>query len=74
MIVVNVRPDSPAARAGLIMGDVVVSIGGRTIAEPGDVVAVLQPDRVGAVVPVSILRAGEPRELQVTIGERPSRA
>ena len=74
VIVVNVKSDSPAAAGGLIIGDVIVSIGGHTIAEPNDVVAVLRPDRVGAVVTVSILRGGEPRELQVTVGERPQRS
>ncbi|PYM71961.1 MAG: serine protease, partial [Candidatus Rokuibacteriota bacterium] len=43
------------------------------IAEPGDLVAVLQPDRVGNTVTTSILRGGEPRQIQVTVGERPSR-
>jgi len=74
VIVVNVTPDSPAAAAGLVIGDVIVSIAGHAIAEPGDLLAVLQPDRVGKTVTTSILRGGEPRELQVTVGERPSRA
>jgi len=74
VIAVNVKPGSPAAAAGLIIGDVIVSMGGHTIAEPNDVVAVLRPDQVGAVVTVSILRGGEPRDLQVTVGERPQRA
>ena len=73
VIVVNVTSDSPAAAAGLVMGDVIVSIAGHAIAEPGDLVAVLQPDRVGNTVTTSILRGGEPREIQVTVGERPSR-
>src|SRR4030095_710335 len=47
VIVVNVGSDSPAAAAGLVIGDVVVSISGHAITEPGDLVAVLQPDRVG---------------------------
>ena len=74
VIVVNVTPDSPAAAAGLVIGDVIVSIAGHAIAEPVDLLAVLQPDRVGKTVTTSILRGGEPRELQVTVGERPSRA
>ena len=73
VIVVNVTSDSPAAAAGLVMGDVIVSIAGHAIAEPGDLVAVLQPDRVGNTVTTSILRGGEPRQIQVTVGERPSR-
>lgn len=70
VIVVNVTFDSPAAASGLVIGDVIVAIGGHSIAEPGDLLAVLQPDRVGKTITVSILRGGEPRELQVTVGER----
>jgi S1-C subfamily serine protease len=74
LIVVNVSPGSPAAAAGLVIGDVIVAIAGRVIAEPADLVGVLRPDRVGSAVTVSVLRGGEPHELQVTIGERPPRA
>jgi len=74
VIVVHVRSESPAAAAGLIIGDVIVSIDGRAIAEPEDLVVVLQPDRVGAAATMTILRGGEPRDLQVIVGERPSRA
>jgi S1-C subfamily serine protease len=73
-IVVSVAPGSAAATAGLTIGDVIVAMAGQAITEPGDLVAVLQPDRVGAAVAVSLVRGGEPREVQVTIGERPPRA
>jgi S1-C subfamily serine protease len=74
VIAVNVRSDSPAAAAGLVIGDVIVSVGDDPIAEPEDLVVVLRPDRVGQELTVRILRGGEPRELLVTIGERPQRA
>ena len=74
VIAVNVRSDSPAAAAGLVIGDVIVSVGGDPIAEPEDLVVVLRPERVGQELTVRILRGGEPRELRVTIGERPQRA
>jgi len=73
VIVVNVASESPAATAGLVIGDVILSIAGHEIAEPGDLVTVLQPDRVGHAVAMSVLRGGEPRQIQVTVGERPSR-
>lgn len=72
-IVVNVRSDSPAETAGLIVGDVIVAIGGHTIAGADDLLGVLRPDRVGATVVMSILRGGEPRDLAVSVGERPAR-
>jgi S1-C subfamily serine protease len=71
---VSVRADSPAAGAGLLVGDVIVSLGGHVIAEPEDLMAVLRPERVGETVTVSILRGGEPRDLEVIVGERPRRA
>jgi S1-C subfamily serine protease len=74
VIVVSVRAESPAALAGLIIGDIIVAIAGHVIAEPDDLVTVLRPDRVGEAVAVSILRGGEPRELEVLVGERPQRA
>jgi S1-C subfamily serine protease len=74
VIAVNVKPDSPAAAAGLIIGDIIVSVAGHAIAEPEDLMAVLRPDRVGRAVTLSILRGGEPRDLEVIVGERPQRA
>ena len=74
VIAINVRSDSPAAAGGLVIGDIIVSVAGEPIAEPDDLVAVLRPERVGQELVVRILRGGEPRELRVTIGERPQRA
>lgn len=74
VIVVDVQPSSPAAGAGLLIGDVVVSLGGTRITEPADLKAVLRPDRVGESMTASVLRGGEPRELHVNVGERPHRA
>jgi S1-C subfamily serine protease len=74
VIAVNVRNDSPAAAAGLIIGDIIVTIGGDAIAAPEDLVAVLRPELVEQAVGVRIVRGGELRELRVTIGERPQRA
>jgi len=74
VIVLNIRSDGPAGAAGVVIGDLIVAIDGHAITEPEDLVAVLRPDRVGQVVAVSILRGGEPRELRVTVGERPQRA
>jgi S1-C subfamily serine protease len=74
VMTIDVRPDSPAAAAGLILGDIIVSIDGAAITEPADVMAALGPERVGQAVVLQIVRGGEPRELRVTIGERPQRS
>jgi len=72
-IVVDVHAGSPAAHAGLLIGDVIIAVAGVRITAPLDLKAILRPQRVGESVVASILRGGEARELQVTIGERPDR-
>jgi S1-C subfamily serine protease len=73
VIVVEVQPGSPAAAAGLTIGDVIVSLGATRIADPTDLKSALRPDRVGESVTASVLRGGEPKDLPVTVGERPRR-
>ena len=73
VIVVEVQPGSPAAAAGLTIGDVIVSLGAARIADPTDLKSALRPDRVGESVTASVLRGGEPKDLPVTVGERPRR-
>ena len=73
VIVVDLQADSPAARAGLLIGDIIVALGGARITEPTDLRAVLRPQQVGESVTASVVRGGEPREVPVTVGERSRR-
>ena len=73
VIVVEVLAESPAAAAGLTIGDVIVSLGATRIADPTDLKSALRPDRVGESITASVLRGGEPKDLTVTVGERPRR-
>ncbi len=73
VIVVEVQAESPAAAAGLTIGDVIVSLGATRIADPTDLKSALRPDRVGERITALVLRGGEPKDLQVTVGERPKR-
>ena len=73
VIVVDVQSDSPAARGGIVIGDVIVALGGTRIGEPTDLRAVLRPHQVGETLVASIVRGGEPRDVRVTVGERARR-
>ena len=73
VIVVDVQADSPAGRAGILVGDIIVALAGARISEPTDLRAVLRPEQVGETVSASIVRGGEPREVRVTVGERARR-
>jgi S1-C subfamily serine protease len=70
VIIVAVTPDSPAAAAGLIVGDVLTDFDGQPIESPEDLLDVLIGDRVGRQVELRVLRGGTPRQLSVTVGEK----
>ena len=73
VIVVAVESNSPAERAGLLIGDVLVALDGVPVSDTADVQALLGPERVGTAVGASIIRAGLLAERVITIGERPRR-
>jgi S1-C subfamily serine protease len=70
LLVSRVEQESPAARAGLLLGDAILSVGGETLQDPAELLALLHEGRIGETVTLRVLRAGEVRELPVTIGAR----
>ena len=70
VLVVMVESESPADRAGLLVGDIIVAAGGTNVVEPQDIAELLGTERVGATLELSVVRGGERRALEVTIGER----
>jgi len=74
VIIVAVEADSPAERAGLLIGDVLVALNSVPVSDTADVQALLGPERVGTAVSASIIRAGVLAERVIMIGERPRRA
>ena len=71
-IIVNLDPDGPGERAGLLVGDVVTTWNGQPVRGVRDLIGRLDPDSVGQTVDLGLLRAGAPASASVTIGERPA--
>ncbi|HEV8309036.1 MAG TPA: trypsin-like peptidase domain-containing protein [Methylomirabilota bacterium] len=69
--IAGVIPDQPAARAGLRVKDVVVSIDGSTVVTPRDLQRVIASMPAGKTVRMLLIREGQEQELQVTIGRYP---
>jgi len=67
----GVAEGSPAAAAGVLVGDVLVAFGGKIIAAPEDLLDLLSGQAVGNATPLRVLRGGVPTDVPVTVGERP---
>ena len=63
---------SPAAAAGVLVGDVLLEFDGHPVESPEELLDLLLGDRVGRQVPLRILRGGRPIDATVAVGERPS--
>ncbi len=74
LLVSAVEPESPAARAGFLLGDALLALGGVRVSEPGDLLPLLEEERIGEPLAVRLVRAGEVREVTVTVGARGERA
>ena len=71
-LVAAVERDSPAARAGIKPGDVIVSIDGKEIEGTMDVSGRIADIQPGSMAKIVVWREGEPHELTVTVGELPA--
>ncbi len=70
-IVVEVHPDGPAHQAGIVIGDILISLGGRPVSRLEDVQFHLGGEAIGKALPVKFLRGGSVQEGNVVIAERP---
>jgi S1-C subfamily serine protease len=69
LLIVAVEPQSPADKAGLMQGDTLVALNGTTTSSLEDLYTGLRKAKVGATQTVRVVRAGELKDLQVTVGE-----
>ncbi|MEO8397659.1 MAG: trypsin-like peptidase domain-containing protein [Chloroflexota bacterium] len=70
LMLVAVEPGSPADKGGLLLGDVIITMGGQPVRHMDDLMSLLSGDRVGTAVPVRAVRGGQTQEFSVTVGER----
>jgi S1-C subfamily serine protease len=69
VLVTEVLDDSPAETAGLLAGDVLVSVDGEAVDDPESLRRALRGHDSGETVEVKLLRKGEARTLSVTLAE-----
>ena len=73
LIVLSLAPDGPAAKAGVLIGDILLSLGGTAVDDTDDIQGVLESHGVGQSVNAGVLRGGVSRDIAIAIGERPRR-
>ena len=70
-VVQNVVPNAPAAKAGLQAGDIVVAVNGKPIQSSGELTRAVAANQPGTKVTLNLLRNGQKKDVQVTVGKRP---
>jgi len=72
VMIMSVDPQGPGARAGLHQGDILLDWNGEPIRHVQSLLRALGPDSVGQAVTLGLRRAGDRRQVPLTIGERPA--
>ena len=70
LLLVNLEEKSPAASAGLIVGDILVGVNHQPITDHEELQIALNKFDARSQIPVEVLRGGKPTIFQVTLGER----
>jgi membrane-associated protease RseP (regulator of RpoE activity) len=70
VLVAEVEPGSPAARAGIEVGDVITSVEGNRVASTWEVSRAIRRKKGGETVGVELVRGRSPRKVSVTLEER----
>ena len=70
LLIVGVKPGTPADEAGLLVGDLLLSLDGHVLTSPDELLELLIGERVGKSVTAKVLRGVVPVEVAVTVAER----
>jgi len=73
VMIASIEAGSPAERAGLAAGDIILALDGSTVTGADDLIRLLAGDKIGRTVEVETLRNGEQRRVSVVPDERARR-
>jgi len=70
VIVLEVEEDGPAHRAGILVGDILISLAGQSVSRPESVHTQLKGENIGKPFIAKIVRGGAVQNVTITVGER----
>ncbi len=70
VLVLEIKPDSPAAKASLKLNDVIVDVNGKAVRTPQDMAKELEQFKGGDTVSVGFLRESTKRKVTVTLNDK----
>ncbi len=70
LLLTAIEEGSPASRAGLLVGDLLLALDGVPLRSVADLMGCLDPDRIGQALRARIVRGGVLKELEVQLGAR----
>lgn len=70
LLLTHVEENSPAAKGGLMLGDIIVGMAGIPVGDHDTLLVAMSGDVVGKPTPVEVVRGGQKQIVDVTIGER----
>jgi len=73
VMIATVEPGSPAARAGLAAGDIILALDGTAVTGADDLIRSLAGDKIGRSIEIEALRNGGRRVVSLVPDERPHR-
>jgi S1-C subfamily serine protease len=68
-MIMSVESGSPAEQAGLIQGDILVTLAGQALRQVDDLQSLLGSTPIGQPVPARVARGGDVQEISITIGQ-----
>jgi len=69
-IVLEVEPQSPAHKAGIVIGDILIALAGHPVSRLEDVHAQLHGEAIGQQLALKFVRGGALQEVKIVVGER----
>jgi S1-C subfamily serine protease len=72
VVVAQIPPNGPAAKADLSPGDVIQKINGKDVTKPDDVISVVKALKPGASVSLQVWSAGTKKLVTLVLGEQPA--